>query len=487
MSAIPRPKLLQRAILLALERYLPPVVRRMQRHQAVYSGTIVRGDCQWEIAQRIGVWNADTQKYDRPYTALSGWMAVDGSAYQPCTPLPKEDIQWLLYDLDPLVDRVKADRLAEGLPCDQAVLVAHCTDTHRKHRLRLRAFYERKYAEGGTASVSATPRGPAHGAVCREPPLIPKIAGDEVHCVLEFRRLVSAMAPDATDIIRDYEDAVFRLSAELEPNGEASWRAPRNLGRQGHALLRFGVARTADEFRAEAERCPGALAALKRFLGQANCAESRTWKELFGSHPPRGVVARLSRRCGAALHGTLDFRQYASADAFKKEMRRVRKWYAKRRRGWRRRRGPLRDGQSTHVRSAKCAVTRKVKAHFKRVLKPLKVESLWSWAEVARQIHIAKVPMLRGTNPVEQFWNLLLAMLPPQGTCVTLRWFHVLANLAFLRHNHRLFTTGALPAWTDGDAVLGHRLQAFAAMCEALQTDGTQPPHLQSLFDPFEE
>ena len=76
-------------------------------------------------------------------------MAVDGSAYQAPTPMPKEDIHNILADLDPIVDRVKEDRMNAGLPFEQAVFVAHPTDSYGKHRRKIDEFYARKYAEGG--------------------------------------------------------------------------------------------------------------------------------------------------------------------------------------------------------------------------------------------------------------------------------------------------------------------------------------------------
>ena len=141
LGVIPRARILSSVLLRALKQILPRAVRLMQREQAMYSGTIVRGDCQWEIAQRIVIRDEGTATFVRPYTALSAWMAVDGSSYQPATPLPKEDIKNLLSDLDPLVDCVKHDRLAGGLPYEQAVFVAHGTDTRRKHRKQLGSFY----------------------------------------------------------------------------------------------------------------------------------------------------------------------------------------------------------------------------------------------------------------------------------------------------------------------------------------------------------
>ena len=120
----------------------------MQRIHSVYSGTVVRGDCQWKIARRIVVWSVDNCRHERPLTALSAWMAVDGSAYQSPTPLPKEDIHNLLQDLDPLVDRVKEDRLNAGLSFEQSVFVAHATDVYEKHHRLIEAFYVSIEARG---------------------------------------------------------------------------------------------------------------------------------------------------------------------------------------------------------------------------------------------------------------------------------------------------------------------------------------------------
>ena len=135
---------------------------------------------------------------------------------------------------------------------------------------------------------------------------------------------------------------------------------------------------------------------------------------------------------------------------------------------------------------AKTAVTKKVRGHFKRLLKPLKLEGLWSWAEVSRDLHKAGIPVLSGTLPVEMFWAGLVSMLPPQAKKVTLRWFRILADLALLRHNSRLFACGAWPQWTEQDSLLSHQLALFTSICQMLHDDHQQPNHLQNLFDPFD-
>ena len=95
-------------------------------------------------------------------------------------------------------------------------------------------------------------------------------------------------------------------------------------------------------------------------------------------------------------------------------------------------------------------MTKKVQAHFSKLLKPVKLEGLMAWAEIATQLHRAKVPVLSGTLPVEIYWAGLVSMLPPSGKCVSLRSFRILAAVAFLRHNHRMFSNGSLPAWAQG-------------------------------------
>ena len=205
LSAVPRARIIRKLVVLALEKFLPPVVRRMQRHHSVYSGTVVRGDCQWILARRIVEWDAEKKKYDRPYTALSAWMAVDGSAYQGATPFPKEGIHDLLLDLTPVVDRVKEDRLSEGLPYAQAVFVAHCTDSYGKHRLKIDDFYAKKYAEGGVSTVATTPRGPADAAVCAGSLVLPRTTWRS-----------SPLHPRVPPICLGFSAGCFRPSARLQ-------------------------------------------------------------------------------------------------------------------------------------------------------------------------------------------------------------------------------------------------------------------------------
>ena len=173
----------------------------------------------------------------------------------------------------------------------------------------------------------------------REKTVVPAITGDPVHNVLTFRRLVSPVAPDASDTLYDYEDCVFRLNAKRSRDDNTALPPPKRIRAAAHDLLRVGATNTTADFKRALEQDPANAKRLRRFLRQPRCADSATRKLFFAAQPPRGTVARLARRCGARL-----YRQYETLADFAAEARRVKKWYTHRRRERRRRRGPLRDG-----------------------------------------------------------------------------------------------------------------------------------------------
>ena len=93
----------------ALESFLGKVVEHMSKHLAVYSGSVIRGDGNYDVASRIVV--RDGSRQTRPYSVVLAWVLVDGSLLQPMVASKAEDIKDILLDLDPLVEKVKAARL----------------------------------------------------------------------------------------------------------------------------------------------------------------------------------------------------------------------------------------------------------------------------------------------------------------------------------------------------------------------------------------
>ena len=86
-AAVPRPNLLRRLICTALERYLPPIVKHMEQHVQVYSGSAVKGDGHQGIAARIVQVERDPEtgrpSVRRPCTVLLAWTGVDGAVLKP--------------------------------------------------------------------------------------------------------------------------------------------------------------------------------------------------------------------------------------------------------------------------------------------------------------------------------------------------------------------------------------------------------------------
>ena len=143
-SAVPKSVSIRSILMAALEDYTKAASREMQRLINVYSGSVIRGDGNQDVAKRIAMYDEAGQK-THPYTVLLAWVTVDGALFQPVTAAETEDWVDLQPDLDAVVTNLKQDRLASGLSLAEAAPVAHATDSFRKQRLLLDAFYKNKY------------------------------------------------------------------------------------------------------------------------------------------------------------------------------------------------------------------------------------------------------------------------------------------------------------------------------------------------------
>ena len=209
-SAVPKSVSIRSILMAALEDYTKAASREMQRLINVYSGSVISGDGNHDVAKRITMYDEAGQK-THPYTVLLAWVTVDRALFQPVTAAETEDWVDLQPDLDAAVTNLKQDRLASGLSLAEAAPVAHATDSFRKQRLLLDAFYKNKYHEMGVEAVSQTPKGNAQGA--RGGGVSPTIVyGDPLHDQLALQRKVSAASPDASCLIADHKDILQRLS-----------------------------------------------------------------------------------------------------------------------------------------------------------------------------------------------------------------------------------------------------------------------------------
>ena len=361
-----------------------------------------------------------------------------------------ESIEELLLDLRPLMMAIKEHRMAAGLTFEESMVVAHATDSWRKHRHKLQSFYEDIYAEGRIKARADTPKAESAVAEAGGQLLGTLITGDPLHDVINFRKLVAAHACDATDLIYDHQDVMNRLSAKVVEGETTQWPTPPPLPGYAHSLLRMGIEQPVSTFKDAMTKRENAAHTLRQFLEMPAVHRSPTWKELFKANPPRGTLARLARRCQATLHESTCFRNYASVKAFRAEIKRVRAWYRRPRRQSRPFRGIKRSrAQRLHVRGIKKVWTGKVAKHYRILLKS-RVPALWAWRQVALDVHNIKVPVQSGTQPTERLWSCLLDMLPAAGRTVSVQWFQMLSKLAFIRYNHGHFCRVACPHGASG-------------------------------------
>ena len=124
-----------------------------------------------------------------------------------------------------------------------------------------------------------------------------------MHDLFALRRLASPMANDARHILRDHQDIMARLSAELlPPEAHEKFPLPSEPSPTAEPLLRAAIEQPAATVRAMSEADPDSAAAIKAFIVQPNVDTARLWATLFKSKPARLVVARVATPFEARAH-----------------------------------------------------------------------------------------------------------------------------------------------------------------------------------------
>ena len=496
LTAVPRCDMLRSISFLALRNFVEAAVLHMKKAVCVYSGSVIRGDGNYDLALRAAVRREDG-KWTRPYSVALAWIGVDGALLQPISPSRSEGIQDVLMDLRSLASDHKAARLQAGIPLACAPPAFHATDVYGRHRLQLTRFWNDAYPELRTRVETPTPRANAQGvAVSEGGEDVTVISGDPMHNLYAFRRLVPPRANDASDLVHAHKDMMSRLGAPELPRREprapqiSSRREPRaDLSADGRRVLRIAVSKSAVELQVALHASPSAAQALREFLAQPLVADSPVWKECFRAKPPRAVVATVARRCKASLHESVGWRNYDSQSEFKREAHRIKKWFKPGRKQTRWRRGIARGQQALdRVQGLKSAWTRKADAHYVRLVKRLSLEGLWNSRRASLAMRGAGVPVQTGTVSVERLWNSLKDMLPNGGRRISQPWFRLLSCLMFLRHNHRHFSAGRIAPWAQRDSLIAQRIDALAMLARAAheQSADTDLEHLESLFHAFQ-
>ena len=102
-------------------------------------------------------------------------------------------------------------------------------------------------------------------------------------------------------------------------------------------------------------------------------------------------------------------------------------------------------------------MNKKVRAHLRRLRRPLRVESMMMWKEAALQTLAA------GQS-----------------------WWEVLAQLSFVKFNYQHFSSHALSSLAERDAEIQSKLSTCMLLAKALHdSEVCQSMGLNDLFDPF--
>eukprot|EP00435_Cladocopium_sp_Y103_P072670 s6_g41.t1 len=244
------------------------------------------------------------------------------------------------------------------------------------------------------------------------------------------------------------------------------------------------------DFREKKAQQSEAVGELKAFLGLPHVQLSPTWKEVMGSLPPRGTLVRVANRIEASLHATSQGFGWTSPQAFRREARRIIRWYKKGKKTMRYNRNlPRTQRAPEYVRGLKTCWTQKVALHYRRFFGKIRQEGLWSWRLMSKAMRLAKLLMSKamrlaklsqqsGTVSVERVWSYYLAEFPQANRGMSLDYFNVMSALLFLRFNLQHFKAQRLPGWLENDALVATQRDECSAFPQV------QPAALQGAASP---
>ena len=230
-------------------------------------------------------------------------------------------------------------------------------------------------------------------------------------------------------------------------------------------------------------------ALVQAFLSQAHASHAQSWVDIFGGYPPRQTLARLCKRFRTNAHETEGKHNFRSEKEFKREARRITRWYRKQKRLTHlRRRQVLREGQRRETKRRGAVLTKKIRAHFRRLRKPLRIESFFNWRSMALITLEAGCPVHTGTVCCERYWALVLGYLPRHVTRMSSAWWEMLAQLSFCKHNYQHFSAGGLARIAERDAEVQSKLATCMLLARALHdSELCGAMGFNDLFDPFRE
>ena len=488
ISATPKSSVLRHIVMKAFCFFIDGVVAAFQVKQFVYNGAGVRHDGNYDISTRVimpGL-REGRRRYGRKRRlrgrrrrcgkVVIAFTGLDGSLLAPPAIAPSEAYPDIDALLAPMLDELKAARLRAGCALEDSIPVFHATDSYRGQRFKLAKTYAAAWPELRVDSVvsTRTARVKRRRVLPTCPPAC-RIVGDPQHDIINLAKLLHGRACDKKDLLHDHIDVIHRVSGPAAPAEAKGSQCPEvTLDDVARQVLRNSVLDTLDDFNPMVLASERAVSVVKSFLELPHVQESDQWVAVFGSHPPRGTLARAARRLDASLHPSSTAYRWKSKKAFKREVRRIRKWYKTGKKNWRYFVGIPRSPrapQKTTVRGLAKTWTSKVNLNYKRLLSKIRLQGLFAWSRIAKSMRLADLSLQTGTVSVERIWSAFKAMLPAGARCMRKEWFDLLTALFFLRFNIRHFLAGRMPPWLENYSILSLRIDTIIALAKEVHAE----------------
>lgn len=118
--------------------------------------------------------------------------------------------------------------------------------------------------------------------------------------------------------------------------------------------------------------------------------------------------------------------------------------------------------------------TSKLKSHYRRLMHQRRVEGLMRWRRCALALYQGGLPVQSGTIPCERQWSYFISLFSPKQRMLGEPVFHLLSNMAFLRHIRTHYNSGIVPAWARKDHVLAQKVAELDSLLEMAAAGDTK-------------
>ena len=221
------------------------------------------------------------------------------------------------------------------------------------------------------------------------------IVGDPQHDCINLAKVLHFRASDKENLMEDHAETMHRLAAPDYPGRAYALPVPeRQLSKEAVALLWSACIdpwpKWQNVFQHSTE---GVIQEAKNFLTLPRVQECKAWLPAFKGFPPRRTLGRIAKRFGADLHPTCQPFGFESEKEFRKEIRRIMRWYKHGKKSMRKNRNlPRKDNVPEYTKGVENNFHEKsANALPEAAGPPSRQEGLWAWRAMSRALRKASI------------------------------------------------------------------------------------------------